>query len=481
MLDINLENMGVDGDMNWGIPLINAGYSVEKILNQFGDMGFVNYRDNGDYYFEYTVPKREYLNVADFSKLPNAEQTFLLDFPISLKSSITLEHTFEGNNIDISTEEMKVRKATLESGQIKFDFSQISIPSEIDYDAHITSNTLFNADGSKFVKELSKNNPIVFANCVGLKVETENSQLDFDITITLRTSEIPSIKILPFNPKISLINVTLKEAEIELLKEYSHPVTVATAFSVFPQNLSLDVTLHNPMLTFDFTNTFGFDISMIISKAYLKGSTHIESILLKDNTPIIIPGYHTGPVNISQYIKDELRLISTYDSLVFEFVPFITEGVVTIRDNSTLAAGVNFSIPFDIQIDQAVFNDTLAFNLPGLSGLSILDVVTIRTAFESSIPSDFSVQIWLYNSTTQTMIDSLLSKPAKIRGSYTGTLVPTDAQYISITNDRITKLQEADKMILQLSLNTNGQHKPFNQRNSLRARVGAHIKTATEF
>jgi len=489
MLDIDLGNMGIDGDMNWGIPLINAGYEIEKILNQFGNMGFIDYDENGNYRFEYTVPKQEFLNVGDLNKVPYAEGTFDLDFSLSDKSLMNLvfEETFENNNIEIPEDEFKIHYAILKSGQIIFDFSHITVPSGINYEAHITSTNIRRPDRSNFEVTVPKNNSFkVSEDCNGLTILPDESQLKFEITIklTVSSSIIPPSN-LHFNPIISIKDGIAKEAKVELQKEHSYPVSVATEFSVFPKNLDLDVTIYGTKLMFDITNTFGFPLDMKINKAYLKGvGVPPSSILKYDDAEIHIDYPITEPVSISDYINPSLHITSAYDSLVFEFLPYIKKGeVITIYDNSAVATGVNFSMPFDIQIDKATFSDTLAFNLPGLSTLSILDVVTIRTGFESSIPSDFDVQILLYNSTKQMVIDSLLKDPVRIKGSYNpaGTSVPTTPQYIEITNDRISNLQDADKMILRLSLNTNGYHKSFNQSNSLRARIGARIKTSTEF
>ena len=52
MLDIDWKNMKVDGDMNWGIPLINENYTIDRILNEFGYSEYITLDPNGVYYFK---------------------------------------------------------------------------------------------------------------------------------------------------------------------------------------------------------------------------------------------------------------------------------------------------------------------------------------------------------------------------------------------------------------------------------------------
>jgi len=480
MLDFDWEKMDIDGNVNLGIPLINADYSIGEILDGFGNMGFIKYDSNGDYYFEFAIPKSEYLNADKYSKLmPNIVEPFTLEFP---QDETT--HIFEKNNVNVATEDMKVNKATFESGQLRFDFTLTEAPTGSNYNIYITSNNVFNADNSPFEITLSKSNPIEIANCAGLKIIADNSQpgksyMDFTVTTTLLTE--PFNKITNFYPKISLLNAVFKDAEIEILKEYSQSFSETTKFAVFPQNVGLNITIHEPKLLLDITNTFGLNTNILLKKVCLKGKTQTESLLNHDNTIISIPKNHTGPFDITPYIKKDINLTSQFDSFNIECTAIVPIGIATVHNKSLVAAGANFSIPFDITIDEAAFSDTIAFALSGLSKLSFLDTVKMRTAFESTIPTDFTVQLLFYNSITKEVKESLFPEPLTINGSYNGIPVPSKTQYICVTNDKLRAMQQSDKIIFYLSLNTKGTHNTFNQKHYLKARVGAQIKTAINF
>ena len=466
MLDIDWDNMDVDGSMNWGVPLLNANYSIEQILTEFGAMGFIKYDSNGDYFFEFIIPQKEYLNVAEYNEIPNKDHNFLVEEIVT--------HTY----IDISNDKIIVEKATLKSGQFKFDFRNAFSHTETDYDIVVTSTTVFNADHTDFVMNLSKNKQVESVSCAGLFIKPENSQLDFIVTIVEHNS---SVNNLHFYPTITMADITLKEADIEILEEQSYGFTQTAEFSIFSEKISLNATIHNPKLLLNVTNTFGAGVNLKIPKAYIKGKTNTESIFLNDNTTIAIHPDWINPIEITQYLKKDIFLTTEYNELYFECVALLPKGKITIRDNSLVSAGMNFSIPFDITIDEAMFRDTMSFALSGLSALTFLDTVKIRTEFNSTIPANFSVQIYLYDSKTEKVISSLMPEPVNIKGSYNNTPVASDAQYVIITNDRIKELQQADNLILSLFLDTQGQHAPFNQKNSLHAKVGAHIRTATKF
>lgn len=59
MLDVEWDDLGVEGYMNWGIPLINADYGIGKILDYFDGSGYVQTDPNNNYFREYIVPREE--------------------------------------------------------------------------------------------------------------------------------------------------------------------------------------------------------------------------------------------------------------------------------------------------------------------------------------------------------------------------------------------------------------------------------------
>jgi len=477
LLDIDLKNMEIDGSMHWGVPLIDAGYSIDEVLNLFGDMGYIQYDENGDYRFEYTMPKEECLNASQFSEIDDNSETF--ELVCSNRKNDGYEYLFPDRNINASAENMELRTALLKSGKIKFELIPPSnIPPDVDYEAYITSTTIMNED---FDVTLFNSKRIDFKDCNGLYVITNDSKLSFNITITLYPpTGMPPPDNLVFYLEISLIDVKLEEAEVMLLDERTEPLLTATAFSLFSDNTSLNATLHNPGLWLDITNTFGTEIQLELSNIYLKGKAGTASLLLDENTRIPVPA-NTGPIDLRPHIKSDIFLYSSYDSLVFDCIAIAPAGPFLIFHNSIIAVGAILTVPFNITVTEAVFNDTLAFNLPGLSNLSIIDTVEVRAIFNSSIPANFGFQILLYNSEKQEIIGTLMEEPLRIKGSFDGNLVPTPIQFITATNESIKSLQDVDKFILQFSLDTEGTSKNFNKSNSLQARVGARIKTATNF
>jgi len=474
MLDFDFENMDIDGNMNWGIPLINADYGIEEILNQFDNKGYIKTDPNGDYYFEITSSKDEYLNAQDLNKIDN--NTF--DFSFNCPPNILI-HLFTQNYMDVSTQYIKFHEATLKSGYIKFDFSRISPSTHVDYEIMIKSSTIFNADGSHFVKKLSKSNPIDLIPCEGLKMKPNNGIVNLEVTITMNQYSETAIL---FSSQISMIDVVVKEADVELLINLDQYFYSASSFSLFSKDPNLQATLHSPALSFDIVNTFGTSVDVMLSKVSVKSSTYSESILIHDNTLIEISQNFIGSLNITDKIKRDIFLTSNYDSLFFEYIVLLPVGKrIKFYDNSIAEANLTFSVPFDITIYRAMFTDTLALGIPQIGEISILDTVKIRTAFTNSLPVGIQVQIILYNSVSQKEISAILSDEATISGSYNGMPVHSDTKFVVITNERIRELKLADQMIIQFSIATDGKHYTFNQTNSISARVGANIKTANHF
>ena len=467
MLDFEYDELSFDGKMNWGIPLINANYGIDEILNSFGEMGYIKYDAQGDYFFENTSKLEKHFVANEYLTLQYAAPSFDLPFPAGVVS-----YKFENKKIDISTEELRFIKAVIASGEFKFNIYEISVQGIKDFEVKIESKSIFDKGHKPLVVELSKDNPAKNIPAAGLIIETDDGKLNFDITISSADAQSHSNVI--FRPQIALSDIVLKEAEVEVLEELTHPYVTTSSFSVFPKNATLNAIVHNPKLLFNITNTFGSIATINISEAYLRASTDTQTIMIENNTKFNVPQNYSGPIVVPNTMKD-VPLLSTYDSLVLKYTVTIPRGNIKIFDTSVLESSIYFNVFFDITFNEATFTDTIPFGLSGLSSLSILDTVRMRTAFESSMPLDMYFQILFYSSKTQTVTDSLLSKPLTIKGSYDGTFVPSNVQFINITNERIKKLQQADQMILFISLNTEGKHKPFNNKNTLKTKLGAQL------
>lgn len=466
MFDVDWKNMDIEGSMDWGIPLINMDYSAGRIFEAFGNWEAIRLDPDGTYKLEYLVNKQEYLNANRFNKVPNSQNNLFLD-----GSQTDVLHTF----INLATENIKICKATLKSGNIRFNFSNVTGNSGVNYDIRITSNTVFNNDYSNFELKLSKANPIGNVSCSGLKMVTNDSQIDFVIKIIPTTGTLNGVR---FYPVIELIDITSKDAEIEVLKEQTQTLSTTIPFSIFPKSTSLQALIYNPKLLLDVTNSFEGSTKVQITKMHLKAPTVIESLLLYDDPCFTIQENYDGIQDISQFIKKEIPINSPYDSLYVECISIAPVGKMTVFDNSVINVGMNLSIPFDINIEEAILTDTLDFGFTGLANLSFFDTITLRTAFSNSNPLSATAQIWLYDSKTKNTIDSLLNNPMSIKGAYNHIPTPYEIRYINITNNRINALQQADKLILYINFHTDGQHNTFRETNCLFARVGVRVQSS---
>ena len=463
MLDIDWDNMDINGTMNFGVPLIDAKYSAERLLNDLGNLENITFKPDGIYKLEYSAPQKAYLNVEKYTKFSNSVINSFLD----LSQQDTL-HLF----INAYTDDVELRKATLKTGYIRFDFSQLKGNPSDDYEILITSTTLFNENNTPFATKLTKNHLIENAPCANLKVITSDNKIDF------------LVKFIPisgnstlFYPKIESHDITVKNAEIKLLKEQRESFSSSTEFHIFPRINTLEATVYYPKLSLDITNTFGMYSELLFTAINLTGKHGIDPILRQDHKPIKLEAFFTGSLDISDQILAELPLNVRYDSLHFEYVSIVPAGTYNVTDNSVVMLGMTAVVPFDIKIEKSVYYDTLNFNIPKLSDLTFFDTISLRTAFSNSLPLEVDAQFWFYNSKTQKVIDSLFSKAVKIKGSYNNIMVSSEPQYLHITNDKLKALQQIDKIIFKVQFNTNGQHIPIRESNMLHAKMGARIKS----
>ena len=463
MFDMDWDDMNLDGTMNWGVPLIDADYTVEKLLTYFGNDNNITYDLNGNYKLEYITPQKEYLNVEKYTKLSDV----VLESYLDLSQQDTL-HLF----LETFTEDVELRKATFKNGYIRFDFSKVTGNPSDDYDILITSTTFFNPDNTPFSLKLSKNHAVENVQCANYKAVTPNNRIDFFVKI------IPIIgNSTCFFPRIESHDIFVKNADITVIQEQTKTISSATEFYIFPNNKTLEATIYYPKLYLDVNNTFGVSTKIMFTKINLKGPSVMESIMNPNRPPIFIPKNFTGQIEITDQILPELPVNLKYDSLLFECVSVVSLGNYSVLDNAVVDLGMTAIIPFDMQIDGSLYHDTLGFSIPNLSNLTFFDTVTLRTAFINSLPLGVDAQIWFYNSGTQKVVDSLFVKPISIKGSYNNIPMPSEVQYITVTNEKLKTLQQIDKIILNVNVGTDGRHAPFKREHNLHVKLGARIKS----
>ncbi|MDL2309096.1 hypothetical protein LJC68_03700 [Bacteroidales bacterium OttesenSCG-928-B11] len=486
----NFDRMdGVDLAGEWGIPLVNAEYSVNDLIKQLNDEGYISQTGDGNLFFSYESDEYLIADASELLKFPGFQETFshsipnifLIDEPVEIEfaqvlnldnehiiikraeisgGEITLNvnHNITSNNIAVTITIPEFKTATDEIFQVNLSVSALSgnFSHVIDLDGLVFSPT---AENNVTVKVQLR-----FAQT------SATPQEEFDIDVTC---DVESLALQSFLGQAS---------------SYAEPFSSSFDFDLFSNNYGGALTIYDPNLYIAVRNSFYVTGELRIDTACFYGPSG-ESSLLETT-----PEYVSIPVSPVDFQIEEIenmpsiRISTDYKSIkmageaVFNPGGF-DAGDIYIDQESKIEGKYGLSIPFAFNIENIYYNDTIPFSLEDIATPDLVEDVLqealFRFAITNGLPLNMSMQAYFYNSTAQQLTDSLFSNGFTLPGSINGATPSAQITTQVITFDRLDNLINSDQIILRFKVNTDGHRVDLNVKDHLKVKLGVKLKYDT--
>ena len=134
------------------------------------------------------------------------------------------------------------------------------------------------------------------------------------------------------------------------------------------------------------------------------------------------------------------------------------------------------TLPLRVSADHITFRDTFDFK----SGIELPDEpafsnLGLRLGLNNGLPLSFGVQVYFFDSQTQTIQDSLFSNPQPVLAAVNGT--PRLTELFAAKEDlyAVQRLLNCDAIILRASLNTDNQPVIINANQTLGVELSASV------
>lgn len=477
----NFENIsGLEGNSSWGVPIINAKYTIGDVIQRFDSSGYFHVAQDGSLSFVYTMEKEKIIKAIDFLTVKN--KIFNSDYIINsnvISNSTSIEH--HTAPISFENEFLKIHSASIKSGTI-----QIIVSNNMTQDYYCTLSTpnIKTATGSNFSITFTPsqlNHTIDLTNYT-LFPNSDNTGI-FEVEVGVHNNGSP-----PTNPtndlsiSIVLTNVVIKSVYAQI-SPYSMPFNETIDFDLSSSNYGGNLTIYNPKLSISTLNSFMIRGNIKIDTAAFSGVGLYSSIISQSPVNINIPvspnNYQTENVDAFSSIT----LNTSYNNITLKGVAVLNPdgfdaGVIRIDENSEISLKLKAEIPIQTKITNLFYQDTLDFKLADIlqdipmTDFQFIDTLALRAYFESTLPLNAYAQVYFIDSVSQTAIDSLFSNSKLLYGSFSGTSTPTPAQMFQITGDRIDQLNKCNKLVFRFKMDTENREVIFKVNQYLKASLG---------
>jgi hypothetical protein len=282
-----------------------------------------------------------------------------------------------------------------------------------------------------------------------------------------------------FVPSDSLeVAVEFSEPEFDYVKGYfgvnsvdSEKDTIDTGMEEIFSKLTGSVELTNPIITVNYSNSFGIPLRVT---ADIVGENSSETISL-----------NRDPVDLDHPVSQAVRdisssfLINRDNSTLPQLVSMLPERIImggnassnpdgeTATDNiifsdSRFMAGVEVEVPLEFRINDLQLSDTVDNFLineeDGESPLDMLSRLKVDFYIENGFPLGGDISLALYDSLSATILEQIgtddLFEPANVDGMGRVTAPKIHTSSIEFTPDFISAVESADKIILTFTLYT---------------------------
>ncbi|MCR5646609.1 MAG: hypothetical protein K6F96_09580 [Bacteroidales bacterium] len=469
----------VEGSGQWKLPIGSLQTTLGDVLKQFGQNQLISYDENGNLQIAYSFKLKDVIKGTNFLNLgslsfnpspisfPNPFPGVVL--PVGIDTVYRFQHNLKIDADSATIETAVVKSGTLES-LVECNLGHISR-------IEISSSDITLASGDTLFSTMD------MVDLAGATFRLHDEYGNADTTLTLHYAiyyqlyggEDPDIYTI--NTVIGLKNLKLQEISGHV-DRFQYEFSLDTAFSLPLDGVNGALSLVGTRLKINQKNTFqNLFAKLLLNQAELYGGTIAPSQIFT-NYPVEV---NVIPSNDYVEIMDEtlnINVTTEYDAIrlqgMVDFNPSGVDQLIVIRDTSSLSLGIDAIIPMQFNVPEVTYVDTLDLNLGEINAPSLVKEVVLNVVFKSQIPFDLKAQFYTYNSQTGQITGRLVDQPVDIKGSYDGRVVLSEAN-LSITNEVLQRLIQADKLIMQFAVDTDGHDVVLNLANSFGLTIKADV------
>lgn len=459
------------------VPIAKASYSVEDIIRKLNMDSVLTFHEDGGISFRYSYENDSVFKGEDllFFKDWDYEDQIALPNPIQIVLPEPVDTVMSfSDTILLESDYIEVHTAYIRSGQIMFDLDT-NLPG-LNGITILTQN-IKDASGQPLELHWTPGQEAASVDLSGLLYESDvvNAiRLDYDLSFELYDLTIPEINI---DFAIQIRDFTIREMRGRI-KEYSTRNSIDTTFSLFPDNIMGAATVLNAKMRLYERNAFNMTASLVVDTARISGEG-ITPHDIFESLPIetyVIPSdqfVETSELYINGSVNTNYS--SVYVSSLFTLNPDANPETITVYDTDHLDVQVDVDVPFDFNIEQVVYSDTVNLELSEIDMPDLIEQMILGFVFQTDLPLNLGFTAYMYDSEHERITDTLVADEALIRGAFDGQMQTTETE-VTITRERVQNIMSSDKIILCFDVDTGSLDIALKLQQCLKVALRADVK-----
>ena len=452
----NLKGVHTEGEML--LPIANGAYTMVDLMERFEMDGLIDYDPDGSMSYNLLFDQMGLAKGSDLLKFNNLTLSESHQFSNPLPGQVLpfpIDTVFRfSQTVNFESEHISVWSATMKSGQFVFALS--SNFAEI-REVVIASRDIKDADGNDFtlVCRPASETPVI--DLSGLRYETaEANRLVFSYEVGIRIQSFPMTD-LELGLNLSGTGFAIKEMS-GFVSPYNKRNRLDTVFSVFPDKVSGMIGVDNVLVTLSERNTFGLGASIVVDTAQISGGG-IAPFDLVSPLPLAVEATPSPIFTqvFQQCLDSRLNAHAGHVYISSDLIlnPEETNNLVVVNDESTIDLRVHAHVPFEFNIEDIHYADTVNLRLSQIDSPGWIKKLTLELTFVSTIPFNLDGKFMMYDSEHGTVTYTLLDNATLIAASYDGTPTTTVVT-IEVADERLIQenIFKSDKIILDFDLDT---------------------------
>lgn len=470
------EVQGVQMEGEILMPLASASYSVTDLMQRLELDNMVSFDGSGNMGIDYSYDIDDVLNGAEILRLHDEsyEEHFSYSNPVPIFLPVPIDTVIRYNHvISLESEYLRVYSALLKSGRISFNFESNSL--EINK-VIIRASEIKDAQGESVVLTYLPGGSNSF-DLSGLNYESqENNVLNLSYEFYIRLQGTIGSE-LTFDIQAMVTDMAFERMS-GWVDSYTYGGVIDTAFSLFSDNLLGELGINGVEVAVDIMNGFDMPARLVIDTALIYSEGTAPSPLFEEMPQIIdIHPTHGYEEVFNQDMSAALNVQGgrAYASLNFILNPEGLTEMVSMVDTSTLDIRVNGRFPFAFTANDVRYFDTIDMGFSQIESPEWIEKLTLEMLFNSSIPFNIGGDLLLYNTETHQVVDTLLSDPNLFQSTFDGSMCSSTVA-LDIDDERISKIIEANKLILCLDVDTDSHNAVINADQKMEIFLKARVK-----
>ena len=468
---------GVDAEGELLLPLFSKSFSMMNMLERFQVDSLISCSESGDLSIEYCIEDNDVLSgnrLLRFKDMEFAdhyafENPYTTQAPPDLDTMINFQKT-----IVFESDEISVLEAMMKMGYLSFHMeSNVGDLNRV----VLRSSNIRDALGHDFVLDQQIDDNQFGFDLMDLYYQTDAANtltIDIQLYCTLHPTNEPELFVDLYIQGRDLAMRTMRG----FVATHGNRNRMDTVFSLFPDNMGGMLDVKGAKMRLSERNSFPIGARLVVDTAWVSGEGLTPYSIFE---PMPLCADLPPQMAFAEVLNQSLNgRINANGGNLFVSSDFIVnpEGVnemVTLADTCGVDVKVDVEVPFDFTVDNVSYLDTVEVNLSNLELPDLIERLTLELSFTSTLPLNMMGRFYMYDSENDVITDELLPDTHLIQASFDGRPTTTSVS-IDITEERIERVLNSDRIIMIYHLDTDAHDVKLNINQMLDVFMKARVK-----